>query len=255
MMRKFILSAWIAVSTLFILSSCNGKSGTSTNGGDSIRFDSIKVDSTVWLSEDTAGPRCHVSLSIAYAKGKNAEYINDSIIRSGILSPDYFSVMTSKMSVEQAVDSFITTYLADYKKDYGDLYKEDKTHAASYNCEYIVSTNILQESEKYYAYVANIYSYGGGAHGSSFVIVKNINIKNGKITMLRDIFVPGYEQELNDVLVKKMCKQYEVNNIKELNSKSIFDGIDVYAPENFIIGDKEITFIYSPDEIASHAVG
>ncbi len=149
----------------------------------------------------------------------------------------------------------MTTYLADYKKDYGDLYKEDKSHAASYNCEYIVSTSIIQESEKYYAYVANIYSYGGGAHGSSFVVVKNINAKNGKIVMLRDLFVPGYEQELNDVLVKNLCEKYEVKNLKELNAKTIFEGIDVYAPENFIIGDKDITFIYSPDEIASHAVG
>ena len=32
-------------------------------------------------------------------------------------------------------------------------------------------------------------------------------------------------------------------------------GIDVYAPDNFIIGDDDITFIYSPDEIASHAEG
>lgn len=31
--------------------------------------------------------------------------------------------------------------------------------------------------------------------------------------------------------------------------------MDVYASENFIIGKKSITFIYSPDEIAFHAAG
>lgn len=32
-------------------------------------------------------------------------------------------------------------------------------------------------------------------------------------------------------------------------------GIDVYPSDNFIIGDKDITFIYAPDEIAYHAAG
>lgn len=90
------------------------------------------MDSTVFLTEDTAGPRCHISLCLTYAKGKNAEYINDSIIRSGVLCPDYFSITPHKISVPEAADSFMTRYLNDYKVDYGSLYKADKTHGSSY---------------------------------------------------------------------------------------------------------------------------
>ena len=43
---------------------------------------------------------------------------------------------------------------------------------------YIVKTYVSQEAEDYYTYIANIYSYGGGAHGSSVIITKNIDKKS-----------------------------------------------------------------------------
>lgn len=254
-MRKIALFAFSICLVASIISSCGGKSGGTGVLSDSITFDSVKVDSTVSLGEDTAGPRCHVSLCITYAKGKNAEYINDSIIRSGILSPDYFSITSQKISIQQAADSFLTRYLSDYKRDYGELYRADKAHSTSYNCEYIVKTRVEQESEKYLIYIADIYNYGGGAHGTSVVITKNIDVKTGKIVTLKDIFVPGYERKLNELIVKGLCEKFEAKDLNELNEKAVFLEMDVYAPDNFIIGKKNITFIYSPDEIAYHAAG
>ncbi|MCD8298064.1 MAG: DUF3298 and DUF4163 domain-containing protein [Prevotella sp.] len=255
-MRKLLFYTCLALFTASLTCSCGNKAGSILTGKDSISFDSIKVDSTVALTEgDAASPACHVSLSITYAIGKKADYINDSIIRSGILSPDYFSISSEKLSIQEAADSFVSRYLSEYKQDYGELYKADKEHGASYNCEYIVSTYITQESDDYFTYVANIYNYGGGAHGSSVVITRNVNVKNGKIVALKDIFVPGYERDLNDIIVKNLCEQFKVKSLEALRQKTIFLGIDVYPPDNFIIGKKNITFIYSPDEIASHAIG
>ncbi len=254
-MKKLLFTACIAFSAI-ALSCCQNKSGSILSGKDSISFDSIKVDSTLALVDgDAQSPACHVALSITYAVGKNADYINDSIIRSGILSPDYFSISSEKLTIPQAVDSFVSRYLSEYKSDYGTLYKADTGHASSYNCEYIVSTYITQESDDYFTYVANIYNYGGGAHGSSVVVTKNVNVKNGKIVALRDIFVPGFERELNDIIVNNLCDQFKVKSLDALRQKTIFMGIDVYPPDNFIIGKKDITFIYSTDEIASHAIG
>ncbi|MDO4160088.1 MAG: hypothetical protein Q4D41_06505, partial [Prevotellaceae bacterium] len=77
-MRKTAITILFAIISSIILNSCNGKAGFSQSENDSITFDSVKVDSTLFLTEDTAGPRCHVDISITYAKGKNADYINDS---------------------------------------------------------------------------------------------------------------------------------------------------------------------------------
>lgn len=236
--------------------SCNGKSSGTQQSADSLQFDSVKVDSTQFLTEDTTGPRCHVKLCLTYAKGKNADLINDSLIRSGVLSPDFFSITDKHISVPEAVDSFVTKYMDDYTSFYGDLYKADKANAASYNCEYNVSSMVSQDNPDYYTYVANVYNYMGGAHGSQIAVVRNISVKSGKIVQLKDLFVPGYEKGLQAAIVAKLCDEHKVKDIKALAAKTtIFDGIDVYASDNFLIGKKSITFIYSPDEIACHAAG
>ena len=156
-MRKAAVTIIFLITLLTLSCSCGGKSGSFFGGKDSLTFDSLKADSTLWLTGDTTGPRCHVSLSITYAKGKNAEIINDSIIRSGIISPDYFSLSSEKIGIREAVDSFVSRYISEYKKEYGELYKADKDNVISYNCEYEVKTSILDKSDKYLAYVADVY--------------------------------------------------------------------------------------------------
>lgn len=241
--------------TIMSAASCGNSTKGENRSKDSIIFDSIKVDSTLSLDNKETSPSCHVSICLTYAKGKNADFINDSIIRSGILSPDYFSITSEKLTPKEAADSFVSRYITEYQRDYGEMYKADKKHGTSYNCEYIVKTRILDDNEKYYTYIADIYSYGGGAHGISVVVARNIDAETGKIVSLKDIFVPGYEQELNNLIVKSLCRKYNVTDLSGLRDKTIFMGIDVYAPDNFIIGSDEITFIYSSDEIACHAEG
>lgn len=236
--------------------SCNGKAGSGKNSNDSISFDSIKVDTTLSLTNDTAGPNCHIKLSLTYAKGTRADQINDSLLRSGVLSPDYLSLSDKHIGVSEAVDSFVSRYLNEYRKFYGELYKADKESAKTYYCEYLLSSNVLTDNSDYYTYIASVYNYMGGAHGSTLSIARNINVKNGKLVTLKDLFVPGYEKPLQEEIIKALCEKYEAKDLKSLSEKTtIFDGIDVYASDNFIIGRKGITFIYSPDEIACHAAG
>lgn len=255
-MRRFILSAFVFTASIIAICSCNGKSGSARNVLDSLSFDSVKVDTTVHLSKDTADPRCHIKLSLTYAKGNKADVINDSLIRTGVLSPDFFSFTDRRTTVQEAVDSFVARYISDYKKFYGELYNADKENSPSYYCEYLLNSHINTDNPDYYTYIANVYSYMGGAHGSSTVIARNISTKTGKIVTLKDIFVPGYDKGLQDAIAKVLCEKNDVKDLKSLSEKTtIFDGIDVYASNNFIIGKKGITFIYSPDEIASHAAG
>lgn len=254
-MRKAPLTILILVLAIMTIASCGNTLNGSKSSKDSITFDSIKVDSTLSLGNKEGAPSCHVSICLTYAQGKNADLINDSIIRSGILSPDYFSITPEKLSPKEAADSFVTRYISEYQRDYGEMYKSDMEHGASYNCEYIVKTKVLDDNEKYFTYLADIYNYGGGAHGISVVVARNIDVATGKIVSLKDIFVPGYENELNNLIVKALCKEYNVKDLNALRNKTIFMGIDVYAPDNFIIGTDEITFIYSSDEIACHAEG
>ena len=254
-MRKLLLHIIFAAAVIITSGSCRGTAGISPTSEDSLQFDSINVDTLYRLSEDTAGPRCHVKICLAYAKGKNAQAINDSIISSRIFIDEYFNNGNKTFSVKEAVDTFTTHYIEQYREDYAELYKADKNWGAWYNCEYEVNTGITRPNGAYYLYTATIYAYNGGAHGSSFTVIKNINAQTGKVMTLKDIFVPGYEKQLNRLIAEKLCEMNEVKTLQELRDKTVFLGVEVYPSANFILGEKDIVFVYSPDEIACHAMG
>jgi len=85
--------------------------------------------------------------------------------------------------------------------------------------------------------------------------VRNIDVTSGKVLQLQDVFVPGYEPTLKELLLKKVGERFNADGLDELNKKDIFSDGHVYVPDNFAIDDDSFTFIYCEDEIAPHAVG
>ena len=72
MKKKFISAPAILLAAAMFTASCGGNAGKSGEANDSLTFDSIKVDSTLSLTEDTAGPICLDSGCLTYQKVKNA---------------------------------------------------------------------------------------------------------------------------------------------------------------------------------------
>lgn|SRR5574344_189038 len=249
-MKKILLAIVAGVT----ICSCanNGTKNTMTSG---LNMDSIVKDTSVALTEEANSPKCEIKLSLQFVKGKNADVINNALLRSGILMPDYLSLSDEKLDIKQAVDSFTNRYICDYKTDYAPLYKEDKNNSGSYNSIYTVKTSTQSNIENIISYIASIYYYSGGAHGTSQTIVKNFNIKNGKLMELKDFFVPGYEVGLKDLIVEKLAEKFKATDLKGLQKQYIFADGRAYIPENFIPGKDKFTFIYCSDEIAPHAVG
>jgi hypothetical protein len=245
----------MAAMTALLIMGCGGKK-SSTAKIKGIEMDSVKADSVLALEENPNSPTCKISISMQYVKGDNANKINNAIIRSGLLIPEYFSLSDEKMTMKQAVDSFISTYMRDYKTEYGKLYREDKGHPEAFNCEYSVRTCSQSKVKNVLTYIAEVYTFGGGAHGISQTIVKNFDVKSGRLLSLNDFFRDGYEEDLKDIITEKIAKKFGVKDLDALASeKSIFADKHVYVPNNFIPADDKITFIYCSDEIAPHSFG
>ncbi|MCI6619127.1 MAG: RsiV family protein, partial [Prevotella sp.] len=104
-------------------------------------------------------------------------------------------------------------------------------------------------------YIASISTYGGGAYPILQTIAKNFDLKTGRLIHLEDVFVPGYEQPLKDRITEAACKKFKVKDLEELKKAYIFADGNVYVPDNFILTEDDITFIYCEDEVAPHAVG
>ena len=62
-------------------------------------LDTLKAENHTALLEDSAGsPQCHVKVELITFGNKEYSSINDSLLRSGILSPDYLSLSDIHMT-------------------------------------------------------------------------------------------------------------------------------------------------------------
>lgn len=246
---------FLCIGALLMMAACGSKEEQRTAQIDGITFDSIVIDSTATLSSEANAPRCHIRLSLQYAKGENAGKLNNALARAEILTPDYFSIGTEKLSIHEMADSFVRRYMAEYIEDYGQLYRQDRKHASSYNNDYVVSTRTREGADGILNYIADINFFGGGEHPIRQTLVKNFRIKDGKELRLTDLFVPGYEKRLTDLIVEELCDQRDADDMQELQQQGIFIDGRTYVPDNFIINNGDITFIYCEDEIARHDIG
>ena len=230
------------------------------SGNKSVRvggfeIDSVVVDTTLALTQAEGAPACQLSLHLHFLKEKKAQAMNDTLLRAGILLPDYFSLSKEKLSVRELVDSFVGRYLEEYRTEYAPLYQADREHATAYNVQYSVRSHFEKNADDVLTNIADIYTYGGGAHGIKQTLALNIDTKKNQLIRLSDLFIDGSEPLLKDIIIQHIGKQHEAESLADLQAKGIFADGEVYLSENFILGKDDITFIYGEDEIAPHAVG
>ncbi len=253
-MNKLLAFAFTILTSASMICSCGGSRQGSKKSADSLTFDSIVVDTTASLTEEADSPVCEVKIAFAFAKGAGADAINQAIVKSGILVPDYLTGMEGNKDMQAVVDTFVNRLIADYIETNKPLYQADRD-AHSLSSVYTVSGKITDGPDGVKVYTAEVYQFAGGAHGQFQTIVNNIDTRKGKVIALKDLFVPGGEVKMKELIVERMMKAERVKTFKELQDKGYFMDMEAYIPDNFILGDKEITFLYNADEIAPHALG
>ena len=247
-MKSFILSLFTSIVIASAICSCNNKAESSK-----ITFDSIVVDTIVNLTNAVNSPKCTIKMNIKIAKGKNAEKINDSILRNSVLAPDYSPLSDEKLTPKQMIDSFVKNYIGEYKTFYSHIYKESKATNEA-NLSYSIQTNIKEGKSGILIYIIHTTD----AHGSEvneFTTAKNIDSNKGKILTLNDVFVPGYEQGINDIIKKELADKYHAKDSNELKGQGFFTNENIYATANFMLEDDNLTFIYITGEIADRTKG
>ena len=154
-----------------------------------------------------------------------------------------------------AVDSFVRRYADEYQRDYKSLYEVDRNNFDSYNIAYDVNTSIKQGRKGIVVYMAEATYSSGALHETQTLVARNIDMDKKKVLTLDDVLVGGSEKFVAELIVKELCSQRDVDDIKQLNELSIFKGIDPYPSKNFMLEADGVTFIYNADEIATHDIG
>lgn len=249
---KFSLYSVIAIEMLLLLLciySCK------KSGSHNVDFGMISVHKSIALSKDKeSSPKCEVDINIHYARQKTlcdslAEKINNTIISR------FFCIEGT--SFTDAVDSFARSYIEDYTDRLSPLYEKDNIDRYRwYEYKYIMNTDVyLGSNGDILVYIVNLNSFEGGEHVINKKYGINFNANTGGIITLADIFVPGYEKHLSDLLLGALMDKIGKRNIQELHNEGYLYSMDMFVPENFIILDSSITFIYNTYEIAPYSKG
>lgn len=233
--------------TSLLATACTG------DADKTVSFSTVTAERSMTISNDNDAPSCNVHIELACAKesdGKQAKIINATLAKQ-LLGME-------GISLQQAADSFANTYAREYRKNFAPLYREDRNDPekrAWYMYRYLLSGEAASGRKGITVYRATIDYYEGGAHGINQQLVFNFDNKTGQLLTLSDIFVPGFEQALADKLLSCLLEQTDSKDIDDLRNKGYLYSMDMFAPENFELGDAGITFIYNPYEIAPYAMG
>ena len=239
----------ILMTAIMTLTACGG--GSESNIPD---FETVSKEKTVSISQESNAPQCSVKLELAAAKGtsgkEQAKLLNETVAQRLF----YMEGLT----LAQAADSFANKYTRDYVRNFGPLYREDRSDEAKrawYEYHYNVTSKAYGGRKGVVVYEATIDYYEGGAHGINQRVVMNFDNKTGRQLTLADVFVPGYEQPLCDLLLKALVDKVGAKDVDDLRAKGYLYSMEMFAPENFVLGDDEVTFVYNPYEIAPYDQG
>ena len=215
-------------------------------------MDEAKATKAVPIVNENNAPQCQMNLQVKYMKGNDevAKNINDAITER------LFQI--TNLTVQQAVDSFANNYTHEYQKNMAPLYREDRGDQAKhawYEYRYTIETDAKRGKDDCIVYIIDLDMFEGGAHGIRQRLVMNFDPKTGRLIQLSDLFVQGFEYPLNDLLLAKLMQMTKAKSLDELHEQDYLLTMDIYAPQNFVLGNDEITFIYNPYEIAPYAKG
>lgn len=241
------LSHYMLLGCTLLLSAC---------GGDSeMEADFIKTTATktVTITNEQGAPGCSVQIELDCAQqslGEKATNINNAVVKR-ILDMD-------SLTMQQAVDSFANSYTRNYQENFAPLYREDRNDPDKrswYEYHYNINGTARAGRDGVIVYNAVIDYYEGGVHGIHQQLILNFDRQTGRQLSLADVFVPGYVQPLNSILLKALLEKTGTKTADELRNKGYLYARDMFAPENFALDKEAVSFIYNSYEIAPYSEG
>ena len=230
---------------IFFISSCGHKS--SALKMLDIPTAVVSVDTIARLSDVI---QCHVHVDFTYLKENKYAAVNDSLLRMGLLQPDYFSINNDKLTPQIAIPTFVRQYIKEYM-EIAQLVRQKEKDKSQLIGELTIKTELRAALDNYITALSHIAINNGNGELTKYTIVRNFDPKNGKLITLQEQFGKDYKEKLTKEIIKRIAdrENLEKDDIAGLQAKGYFIGIDPYPTDNFILTDDSIMFIYTPGEI------
>jgi len=172
--------------------------------------------------------------------------------------------ITNQENFNKLAKEIIDSEILEFKKNSignDNIIREvDPENYAQYPREYelIISYDKGQIDENIASVVFEIYKFEGGAHGASYQIPLNYNLKENKKILLADVFLgqENYAQKISDFCIQELTKQITESQ-QSTDGTWIKDGAGPIAENfgTFLINEKNITFYFPQYQVAPGAFG
>lgn len=179
---------FVLIAIIIALSSCKGKSGGNTENTDStvvadgtidnvMEAEKIVFDSVLWAKTTNVAKNGKVSVSIKYPYIKNGrENVQDSIFAWEKELLDSRGVKTSFLELAKKRGTILTDSLSKDLMSILDVYEEEEIKEMTYD----MNVSVVYEDDEYFTLEGIIYTYLGGAHGSTVNVGQTFCKVSGK---------------------------------------------------------------------------
>lgn len=213
--------------------------------------DSLSMDSS-----ENSSPKARVQFMLLWPGTENVSQAALALLKDSI-AKNYYGIDSLTLQAIPVLESARDTFFAGYTQLQQQLKKQAQTRmAASFNWESDVEMKILWNADNHISMAYEGYQYTGGAHGLSNTLLQVFDLNTAKVLTIQDIFKPGYEAQLREVLEKHLRAAYDIPEGAALNGDHgiLFDP-HLALTRNFYLTGKGVGFIYNPYEVAPYAVG
>lgn len=250
------LSLLLTASSCFF--SCNSILNKNTQ---SFQIDSIRVNQTEHLFQDTAKPACNLVINFAYLKEATDSQAQDSLNNRFLTA--CFGEQAAGKTPQQAIENYTRQYISDYRKDLEPMYqKEEKESETSdmpigawYSYYRNIESHVQSLSDDLLVYRFRFDEYTGGAHGVYMTTYLNIDLRTLKQLTLDDLFTDNYQEPLTELLWNQLMEDNNVGSRQELEELGYGTSGELTPTENFHISKEGVTFCYNIYEIAPYVMG
>ena len=251
MMKKQTIILLFSILATSIFFSCTQKT-IKTKENDFIKKYYLSKDTTKGaLSIDI-----EVEIPVAFVDKDILKLIRNSIV-TNLFGEEYLL-----HSNDSLVQIFTKDLVADYKENNEPLLNEkDSASKYSFDNEHVLSGFSLLSDKKIYVYGIERYVYMGGAHGLETRNYYNFDLKTGKTITEKDLYKPNFEQELSELIKKRIVEESKENkDSKDAEPILSLEDTDFWTDSikpngNFYITDESINYVFNPYEIAPYYMG
>ena len=237
------------LAVILMLTTMCGRHG---GADEPLPIDSIVVDTSTVVGKNN-GARYHLALNIKTLADSTFRALNIALIDS-LLTPNIVDLYdTINITPKERIEQYIKSNFSAYKAFYGDVYDEEP-NAGTASSDYTLSTTMERNDDGIVNYIGIMESVQN-RQTTTYTIALNIDLEQRCILALGDVVENPSDDAFIGRIVKQLCKQTGVSDLSQLEANGYFTHTPPYAPENFILGNDDITFIYIPGEIADREKG